>query len=303
VLVGILAVANLCGVKAGAGVSNFLAISKLVPLVVFIVAGLVLLHGPAPARSAAPLAALAPVSKDWLGAILLLVFAYGGFDSATFSMCEARNTRRDAPFALFTALGIVVVVYTLIQVVVLRALGGDPGGGAPLAAAARVFLGPAGTIFISAGALLSVYGNLSQSMLNSPRLTYALAERGDFPTVFAAIGRRFRTPYVSIIAFALVTFAFSLFASFRWNAVLAAVGRVFTYGIVCTAVLTLRSRQPQADAFRLPAAPLWIAVGLLFLGAAALRMGRSDLIAVSATSGLALAHWLAIRQRPSPPAA
>lgn len=302
-LIGGLMVVNLRGVRLGAGVNTFLAAAKLVPLALFILLGIALAHGPAPAPASAIFSADSPAWGNWFTAILLLIFAYGGFEIATFGMAEARNTRRDTPFAMFAGIGIVFVVYTLIQVVTLRALGGAAGTKAPIADAALVFLGPAGGAFMMVGALLSVYGNLSGSLLNGPRLTYAMAERGDFPAFLGAVGERFRTPYVSIILYALLTLGLSLFGSFRWNAILAALGRLFTYGSVCLAVLVLRRKQPQADAFRLPVAPMWVGAGVLFLGAAATRMDRASGAILTATLLVSFAHWLWARRRPGARAA
>jgi amino acid transporter len=298
-LVGALAVVNVRGVKLGAEVNNALAAAKLVPLIVFIVAGLALVTGSAPAGATQVRAPGGAGAENWLGAILLLVFAYGGFETGLYSMSEARDTRHDAPFALFTALGTVFVVYTLVQVVVVRALPDASESHAPLAEASRLFVGPAAGAFMSVGALLSVYGNLSSSLLNGPRLTFALAERGDFPAIFGAVGRRFQTPYVSIVVYAVLVFALSLAGSFRWNAVLAAVARVFTYAFVCLALLVLRRRRPQADAFRLRAAPLWCGIGVAFLLAAGLRMDRGNWMAIGATTAVALGNWLWVRRRVS----
>jgi amino acid transporter len=303
VLLGALAVVNLRGVRLGAGVNTFLAAAKLAPLGVFILLGIALARGPAPSPVALIFSPAAPVWGNWFTAILLLIFAYGGFEIATFGMAEARNTRRDIPFALFGGIATVFVIYTLIQVVVLRALGGAAGGAAPVAEAARMFLGPAGAAFMSVGALLSVYGNLSGSLLNGPRLTYAMAERGDFPGFFGAVGRRFHTPYTSIIVYALLALALSLFGSFRWNAILAAVARLFTYASVCFTVLVLRRKQPHTDAFRLPAAQLWVAAAILFLGAAATRMDRTSVAIIATTVIVSFANWLWARKRPASEAA
>ncbi len=60
--------------------------------------------------------------ETWLEAVLLLMFAYGGFEAALMPMAEARNPRRDAPFALFVALGVVTLVYTMTQLIVIHAL-------------------------------------------------------------------------------------------------------------------------------------------------------------------------------------
>jgi len=295
-LLGVLAAVNLRGVKLGAGVNTALAAAKLLPLAVFIVAGLALVRGTGTTVFPALAGAGGAGWENWLSAILLLVFAYGGFETALYSMGEARNTRRDVPFALFAGLAVIFVVYTLIQVVVVRALGGAGSSPAPLAEAARNFLGPAGIAFMSVGALLSVYGNLSSSLLNGPRLTYALAERGDFPPFFGALGKRRGTPYVSIVIYALICFALSLFGSFRWNAVLAAVGRLFTYGFVCAALPVLRRQRPEAEAYRLPAAGLWCGIGIVFLLAAGLRMDWGNWMAILGTMALALANWVWVRR-------
>ena len=302
-LLGALAVANLRGVKLGAGVNTFLAGAKLVPLALFILLGLWLARGAWPASAPALFLPGVPGAGNWLSAILLLVFAYGGFEVATFGMSEARDTRRDTPFCLFIGIAVVFVIYTLIQVVVVRVLGGTAGGTAPIAEAARLFLGPAGAAFMSLGALLSVYGNLSASLMNGPRLVYAMAERGDFPPLLGAVGRRFHTPYVSILVYALITLGLSLFGSFRWNAILAAVARLFTYASVCVAVLVLRRKKPQAEAFRLRAAWLWVGAGVLFLAAAGLRMDRGSLAIVGTIVAVSFANWLWARRRTAPAAA
>src|SRR5437762_3818145 len=100
-LLGILAIINYRGVKAGTQVSNAFTVAKLLPLLIVIAAGLLYAvagHHPT-FTSKAP-----SETKAWLQAILLFVFAYGGFEGALIVMAEARNPRRDAPRALFTAL-------------------------------------------------------------------------------------------------------------------------------------------------------------------------------------------------------
>ena len=295
-LIGGLAAINTIGVKAGVSVSTFLAAAKIVPLAIFIVAGLVLLGhtGATPAISAA---SAGPGLKEWLSTVLLIIFALSGFEAALFPMGEARDVRHDAPFALFLSLIVCASIYMLIQVVVLRALGLDPGGDRPLAEAARIFLGHGGAVLMQAGALVSVYGNLSAMMLNVPRLTYALAERGDFPSFFGAVSPKFRTPHVSIAAFALLMFFLALLGTFRGNAVLSAVARLFTYGMVCAAVMTLRRKQPRANAFRLPAGPLVSGLGLAFVLALVTQMGLKEIMAIAGVMLAALLNWVWARRK------
>jgi len=229
--------------------------------------------------------------------VLLIIFALSGFEAALFPMGEARDVRHDAPFALFFSLITCAGIYMLIQVVVLRALGLNPSGDRPLAEAARIFLGRGGAVLMQVGALVSVYGNLSAMMLNVPRLTYALAERGDFPSLFGAVSKKFRTPYVSIAAFALVMFLLALLGTFRGNAVLSAVARLITYGVVCAAVMTLRRKQPHANAFRLPAGRLVSALGLAFALALVSQMGLQEVMAIAGVMVVALLNWLWARRK------
>src|SRR6202521_511153 len=88
-LIGGLAAINTIGVKAGASLSSFLAAAKIVPLLIFIVAGLVLLNN-AGAAGAAATPTAGPGPKEWLSAVLLLIFALSGFEAALIHMGEAR---------------------------------------------------------------------------------------------------------------------------------------------------------------------------------------------------------------------
>ncbi len=290
-LIGVLAAVNYRGVSAGAQLSNAFAVAKLLPLVVFIGVGVFFLRGThpiewTPARPSA-----------WLEAVLVLIFAYGGFESALMPMGEARDPRRDAPFALFTALVICAIVYTLVHVVVMGVLPAPATTDRPLALAARQFLGAAGAALLTMGALVSVYGYLSGQMLNAPRLTYAFAEQEDFPAFFAAVHARFRTPHLSILIFALLVWALAVAGTFRWNVTLSAVARLFTYGLVCAALPVLRRKQAGAAAFRLPAGLILGLLGVAFSLVLVSQMGRNELWILLATAAVALLNWAWVRRR------
>ena len=294
-LLGVLAAVNYRGVKSGARMSNVFTVAKLVPLGLFVVAGAIfmLLRG-APTSSAST---AHPAVGNWNQAIMVLLFAYGGFEGAMMPLAEAKDPRRDAPFALLVSLAVCAALFTLVQIVVQGMLA-DPGQtDRPLAAAAHQFLGTAGARFISLGALVSVYGYLSANLLNTPRLTFALAEHNDFPRIFAAVHPRFRTPHVSIVVFASLVWLMAVAGSFRWNVVLSAVARLFAYGAVCVAMLVLRRKRPGEARFRLPAGPVFGTLGIAFALALVSRMGRAELVVVAGTMVIAFANWLWARSR------
>jgi APA family basic amino acid/polyamine antiporter len=291
-IVGVLLAVNVRGVRSGAQASNFFTVAKLVPLVVLVIAGGIFLFGRGWQGGGGPVR-----PNEAMDALLLLVFAYGGFESAMIPLGEARDPRRDAPFALAAALVCCTVVYTLIQIVVSGTLADPAGTARPLAAAARVTMGSAGALLLTLGALFSTYGLLSANMLNVPRLTYALARQGDFPGFFALAHARFRTPHVSIAIFALLLWSMAVAGGFRWNAVLSTVARLFTYAVVCAALPVLRRKQPGQARFHLPGGTAFAAGGVAFCALVASRTGKAELTILLITVAIAAANWWLARRR------
>jgi APA family basic amino acid/polyamine antiporter len=304
ILAGILlplAIANYRGVGSGLNVSTTFTIAKLVPLGIFVVAGLgVLLSRGLPGET--HLGGAVGLGS-WLQVILALVFAYGGFEAALLPLGEAKDPRRDAPVALFAALGLCALLYTLVQMVVVATLP-DPGAAErPLAASARVFLGNGGATLMALGALISVYGYLAGAMLNVPRLSYAMAEQGDLPPRFGAVHPRYRTPHVSVLVFAALTWALASVGSFLQNLSLSAVSRLLTYGAVCVVLIVLRRREPRGvepARFRVPLGETVAVLGLAFSAVLILRMNQRELAVLAATLIVGLVHWRNASEVPRP---
>jgi APA family basic amino acid/polyamine antiporter len=292
VLIGMLAAINFRGVRAGTYVSSAFTVAKLASLGVVCVAGTFYLVG---MPRIVPAETASPPTNGWLQAIVLLIFAYGGFEAALISTGEARDPRRDVPFGLFAALVTCTVIYGLIQWVVVGVLP-DPGHSErPLADVARIVVGQGGAALIAVGALFSVYGYLSGNILATPRITFALAERGDFPPVFALVHKRFHTPYFSIFVFALLVWVLALVGSFTWNVTLSAGSRLFYYGVVCAALPVLRRKQGPA-LFRLPGGT-WIALlGVMICVGLLTRIDYSKSLILLAAVAVALLNWLLVRK-------
>jgi amino acid transporter len=188
------------------------------------------------------------------------------------------------------------VVYFLIQTVVIRALPLSKLTDHPLSAAAYVFGGSTLASIVSLGALISSFGSLAANMIANPRLTFAFAEQGDFPPWFGTIHRRYQTPYASIIVFAILLWALALVGTFRWNATLSAVSRLFAYGITCAALPTLRKKYPEQKGFHLVGGVLFAFLGIVFCLALVSRMGRAELAVLVLTAALSLLNWVAVRR-------
>lgn len=244
-------------------------------------------------------AAISITASNWFEALLLMIYSYGGFEAALIASGETRDARKDIPFALFTAIAATTLLYVAVQYLVIHTIPNAGASTAPAVDSARGFLSPLAVQIVAAGTLVSAYGYMSANMLHTPRITFAMGERGDFPAFFGKVHPRFRTPHVSIVIFAVVLLIFSIAGNFKWNAMLSSVARLFVYGSVAAALPALRRKQPNADRFRLPFGYLIAAIALLFTGVLVTRMHLGELIVISITATLAFVNWLWIRNRPT----
>ena len=162
----------------------------------------------------------------------------------------------------------------------------------PLAEVARITMGNRGAGLVAIGALVSVYGYLSAKLLGMPRVTFALAEGGDLPKVFAAVSPKFHTPWFSILFYAAAVWGLAMVGSFTWNVTLSVVARLFYYAVVCAALIALRRKQPVAGGFRLPGGPVLAALGIAIAVALATQVDLSKSLILGATVAAALLNWL-----------
>ncbi len=281
----LLAAINLAGVRDAAIVGNVFTIAKLIPLLLFVGAGLFFLE---PRNFSI---ASVPGFGQFSRAALLLLFAFGGFGSAVVPAGEMRDPRRSVPFALLTATAIVAALYTLIQIVCIGTLPGLAESQRPLADAAGRFLGRAGGTIVAAGALISVLGLLHVLMLATPRLPFAMAEQGQAPRVLAAIHPRLRTPHVAILASAAVMLTLAMTGTFLYAATISTVARLLIMVTTFAALPVLRVTQRERPAqFVVPGG--WIvsaaAIALCawLLSSSPLREARD--VGIAAAAGLVL---------------
>ena len=248
----ILTLINVIGVKGGVRTAVFLAISKTVPLLIFIAAGLF-----AFSPEALEVNGAAPRTGTLGAAALLLLFAYAGFENTPAPAGEFKNPKRDVPFALVAQIVIVTLIYSAVQWVALSTLPGVAQSDTPLADSARLFLGGwAGLLMIFGGAV-SILGTNSNTVLSGPRYLYALAADGFGPRALAYLHPRFRTPVVAILLQTAIAVPLALTGSFVELAALSVVARLATYLGTAAAVPMLRRKFPDAPGVvRIPGGPV-----------------------------------------------
>ena len=247
VVTALVTVLNVIGVRQGARTVDLFTVAKLLPLILLVVLGIGRISGEV-------LATQAVAAPDWTQAVLLLIFAYGGFEAALVPASETKDPRRDSAFALLTALAIVAGTYMLVQLTVVGLVPHVAASKAPVAAAFGVLLGPGGVTLAILAAMISTYGWTVGAVLNSPRILYSMSARAELPSLLARVHPRFRTPDAAIYAFAAFGLAFALSGGFAANATISAIIRLVTYAMVCSTVPIFRRRpQMEAPGFRIPA--------------------------------------------------
>src|SRR5918995_3132758 len=233
---------NVRGIKQSSWVVNALTIGKILPLAVFIVAGIWFVD---PSH----FASMPDVSREQVSAAaILLIFAYGGYEVTGVLAGEAANPRRDVPFAFVAVLIIVSLVMSLTSLVATGILPDVAASRTPLADAAAIFMGVGGAAMISIGSVVSMTGNNMGQLLNGSRTIFALAENGDLPRWFGRVHPEYRTPSNAILFGAGVALTLALTGSFVALAAVSAIARLVMYLAVCLSTLVLRKRDREIAA-------------------------------------------------------
>ena len=233
---------NVRGIKQSSWVVNALTIGKLAPLAIFIIAGVWYVD---PAR----FAAMPAVTQQQLSsALILLIFAYGGYEVTGVLAGEAANPRRDVPFAFVATLITVSVVMSLTSLVATGVLPDLGASRTPLADGAAIFLGAAGALLVSMGSAISMAGNNMGQILNGSRTLFALAENGDLPKWFARVHPTYQTPSNAILFTAVIALTLALTGSFIALAAVSAIARLVMYLAVCASTLVLRKHDREIAA-------------------------------------------------------
>jgi amino acid transporter len=242
---GILVFINVRGVREGAAAVTIITLAKLLPILLFLAAGIFFI------RPGNLVWATWPGSESLGKSVVLLMFAFVGIEVALIPSGEVKNPVRTVPRSIYLALMTTTVVYILIQLVAQGTLGGDLSNykDAPLAEAASIFLGRFGRTILLAGATFSAFGFVTSDILSSPRMLFALGRDGTLPAWCAHVHPRYRTPDVAIVVYSVIAFALSVTGTFEGLAVLSNVAVLLMYLLCCAAcwVLIARDFRETAD--------------------------------------------------------
>ena len=231
---------NIIGIRDVAILTNLFTIAKLLPLLLFVTVGVFFLN-PHAYSFAEP-----PTYGAFSASVLILIYAFTGFEIAVIPAGEVRDPQRNMPVAMLTAIGIVTVLYLLIQIVCIGTLPELATSETPLADASGRFLGITGAGIISAGALVSIIPNLNVILLAGSRLPFAMSDRRELPRILSRTHTRFHTPHISILLTSVLVLVLALSGTFIYAATISAIARLLAYAGTCAALPVLR-RVPGAS--------------------------------------------------------
>ncbi|HEV2720379.1 MAG TPA: amino acid permease [Thermoanaerobaculia bacterium] len=303
ITLAILTLINCLGVRSGATTQNALMLLKLAAIVVLILAGASVVN---PRHLS-----LHHVSDDapslllrFGAAMTPVMFAYGGWQTASFVSGELRRPKRDLVIGLVAGVFGVIAVYVAVNVVCVGVLGAEELASVttPASAVMRIAFGAAGARFIALGIAISTLGFLSQSMLTAPRVYYAMAKDGVFFDAVGRVSESTRVPVIAIILQGVVAVVITLSGTYEQIlSYVVSVDFVF-FGLTGAAVFVFRRRHGPGE-FRTPGHPLTTAVFTLacwaVVAATIVRAPRDSAIGygILAAGLAAYAFWQSRKQK------
>lgn len=238
---------NVRGVKSSMAVVYVFTILKLLPLSLLILFGMG--HIDLQMLSSAQLPEFGVLGES----VLIVLYAFVGFEGSVVAAGEAQRPRRDLPAALIRTTVLIGLIYILVQMVAISTLPGLAGSSMALADVANVLFGPIGASILTLGAVFSITGNVSATVLVAPRITYALARDGSMPASLARVHPTYSTPDVSLWFYGILCLLLALSGSFVWLAVMSTLVRLLTYMVTIAALPRLQKAvEPGEEQFTLP---------------------------------------------------
>jgi amino acid transporter len=214
---------NYVGVKDSLKALTLFTLLKLTPIFLLIIIGL---------KNISPEIFLDADLPDINGlgpTILLLIYAFVGFESATYVSGESTDPKKSLPKAMIQSVIFIAIFYFLISLVYVSAVPSGNENENTLVSLGESLLGSIGVVTITLAAVFSIGGNLASMMLAVPRLTFSLSEKNLLPKWFGNIHKRYKTPNNSILFFGLLTLIFALSGSFVFLVIASSLTRLLSY--------------------------------------------------------------------------
>ena len=235
---------NIISVKAAGKLNDVLTIVKLAPLVLLIISGVIffVIHPEIIQENYIP---LVPLGLDNFGTALVLIFwAYVGFEMGTLPASEVKEPRKTIPKAIVAGILVVISFYLLTNFVLFGVSNWADLAKTqtPLVLASTVTLGSVGAIIMGIGALVSVSGSNESGTLGVARLSYAMSIKGLFPKIFSKTHTKYKTPYMALIIQGVIAFSLSIYGGITNLISFSVFNLAFAFLLVCLSLVVLKKK-------------------------------------------------------------
>jgi amino acid transporter len=303
------AIANLLGIEFTARVNRYMLVMELVTLGLFVILGLTALYGGVGAGGLTLQPIYDPQVFSWstvAGATSIAVLSFLGFDGIS-TLAEESRGKLDAvgraTVLSLVLIGALFMLQTWIATDLARGMRFTSADTAFYEVAERAGGAWLRLVTIVATVIASAIANAMAAQAAVSRVLFAMARDGKLPAVLAKIHPRYKTPYVSTLAVALVSLLVGLLFADR----LDDLSRIVNFGALTGFVLLHLSvishyffRQRSGDWLRHLVFPL---TGLAIILYVLFEMDRAAKILGACWIALGVLYYLVLALRSKKPVA
>ncbi|WP_297097875.1 APC family permease [uncultured Draconibacterium sp.] len=285
------------GIVLGARVQNALTLLKILLVVGLITAGLLL--GDGSMQNVRPATPFQFSFDSWKAvglSLMFIMFAYSGWNSATYIGSEIKEPRKVIPRSLLISTLTVTVLYILLNLFFVYAVPASQMRNEPEIGglAAGLAFGATAETIISLLISFALFSSLSAFIILGPRVYYKMASDGLFFQAIARINTKHKVPSNAILLQAAIAIVLVLSGTFEQ--ILTYMG--FSLGIfpIIAVAGNIKLRRSGNQGFRLPGYPyaqvFFIVVSMSILVLAYFeRPVESSIAVLTALSGIPVYYW------------
>lgn len=244
---------NILGIRAAGRFNDVLTIAKLAPLLLLIVAGVAFVAFNLARASDNFTPFVTGGSGDFASALILIFWAYAGFELATLPTNEVERPAKTIPRAILIGMGIVAAFYMLTNFAILGTVDQATlsSSQSPLMDAADVMFSGLGSlsvivpIIIGIGALVSILGADESGTMGTSRLTYAMSLDGLLPHSMSRLHAKYQTPYIGLTIICGTAFIASVVGGLAGLIRASVFFLAFAYLATCASTIRLQRKFPE----------------------------------------------------------
>lgn len=240
-----LSLVNVLGVKSGSAVQNIFTVAKVGVLIVVILGGIFAIR---PENFTTMTTPTVEWGSSFTAAVPALT-AFGGYYTLSYMSGEIKDPKRTLPLATIIGMGVVILINILLTVACVGSVGfaNLAGSNTPVSDTAQVVFGSVGASIVTLGAMVSIFGSTNGALLGMPRVAYAMAENNMMFPFFAKLHPKYKTPYLTILIYAVVAVIFVWTGNFMTLLMMGTFVSRLGEVVISISLIVLRRKQPELE--------------------------------------------------------